>query len=393
MAAAALSAGLVVASWLAAADPIDPTLPHQVIVGEPNGPAPMDRLNQSRTGRSKTLLPRRPRVRWRKRVPGKIERNLAVDDRGSIVVSSTSHLSQVDKHGKLAYSLRLGSSFAVTGPVITSNGARLVVTADAEVVSVDATGHILWRRSLPVPGFARPASPLPTSDGGSVVAVNADVFRLEPDGAVRARASAGEEITCLLERSSRLLLVTSSGNVLGWSPPAAASRVGSLGGPPTAGAALIEPRTLVAVVDLRRLVELDLATRTRRVRFGHESLSLLGPPTITRAGETRVSTGDGLLLGHDADGKETLRVALEPGEIADGGASRSATRSSPSVLIDRAGSVGFARPGMDVGVATAAGRLQTADGAACVTPVSLVPAGERAMAVACRSGIVWLVSD
>jgi hypothetical protein len=392
--AIALGAALSVAAWLTLAQALDPTLPHRVIVGDAPGPAPMDRVDHARTGKASDPLPRRPRKLWRARVPGSIVHSLAVDHAGAIVVSSDSHLSQLSPRGKTLWTLRLGASPAATGPVITSSGARLVLTAEGEVVSVDASGKTQWRRVLPLGRAEQPAPPLPTSDGGCVVAIGQELFRLEPSGAVRTHTTLEERIQCVLRDGSALVVVTRTGNVFSYSPPSPPMQIGSLGGSPSGGALLAAARTLVAVVDSHRLVELNLLTGLRRLRLPDGPLSLAGPPAVLPTGATRLVSLDGLLLGHSATGKETLRVAVEPHEVAlDGGVATHSARGGPPVIVDSDGWAGYARPGKDVGVASPDGRLHTAAGAACVTPVSLVPAGKLKMALGCASGIVWLVGD
>jgi hypothetical protein len=326
-------------------------------------------------------------------VQGTVQHSVAVDRRGSIVVASTTHLSQISSNGKLSWALRLRSSPAATGPVLTSDGRRLVAT-ESELLSADADGQILWRRDLPSSGSGAPAPLLPTSDGGCTVPVGAHLFRMEPDGTVRDHAHVGEAILDVLGQGSSLVILTRSGAVLRWSPPADPNPLGSLGGPPTGGAALAAEQVLVAVVDSRRLVEFHLATGQRRVRVGEGRLMLDGQPAVTLRRETRVATLDGLLLGHDSAGKETLRVALAPRVSAgDGGVRVARSSRAPPLIVDSRGQVGFVRPGMDVGVVSADGKLSTAAGAACISAAGLVPAGRGRMAVACRSGIIWLVGD
>ena len=324
---------------------------------------------------------------------GTVQHSVAIDRHGSIVVASTTHLSQLSSNGELAWALRLGLSPAATGPVLASDGRRLVAT-ESELLSVDADGQVLWRQDLPASGSGAPASLLPTTDGGCMVPVGANLFRIEPDGTVRDHANVGETIQDVLGQGSSLVILTRSGSVLRWTPPADPNPVGSLGGPPTGGAALAAERLLVAVVDSRRLVELHLGTAQRRVRVSEGPLLLDGPPAVTPRGETRLASLDGLLLGHDATGKETLRVTAAPRALTgDGGTRLGRSTRGPPLVVDARGQIGFARPGVDVGVVSAAGKLSTAAGAACVSAASLVPAGRGTMAVACRSGIIWLVGD
>jgi len=394
VAAVAAAVGLVAGAWWASAEPLDPTLPHQVTVGPSPGPAPMSRLNGSRNGRSGNPLPRAPKSLWRARVPGSIVDDVAIDPQGAVVVGSTTHLAQIDPRGRVAWSFRLGTASAATGPVISSNGSRVLVTSEAELLVVRQDGRVRTRRSLPVRKSSRIPALLPVETGGVAVAVDAELLLLEADGDVRARASAPGSVQTLLHRPAGLVVVTRDGAVLGWAPPSPLSEIGSLGGNPSGGAVLVSDDTLVSVVDSRRLVALDLLSGVRRLLVPEAKLSFDGPPAVAADRQTLVVSWDGLLLRHDRKGRETLRLALEPTDLTlDGGVPAARSGDGAPLLVGRDGRIGFARPGLDVGVVGPSSSVQTAAGAACVTPASLVPAGPGRMVLACRSGIVWLVGS
>jgi hypothetical protein len=230
--------------------------------------------------------------------------------------------------------------------------------------------------------------------GGVAVAMGSELLLLESDGSVRTRASAPGAIQTLLRRSAGLVVLTRSGTVLGWAPPSPLTDIGSLGGSPSGGAVLVKGHTLVSVVDFRRLVALDLTSGVRRLLVPEGKISLDGPPALLAGEQTLVVSWDGLLLGHDGRGSETMRVALEPVDLTvDAGTPVGRSGDGAPLLVGRNGRVGFARPGVDVGVVAKDGTLRTAPGAACVAPVSLVSTGSQKMVLACRSGIVWLVGS
>ncbi len=394
VAAVAAATGLVAGAWWASAEPLDPTLPHQVTVGPSPGAAPMAGLNGSRNGRSEHPLPRAPKPRWRARVPGSIVHAVATDSQGAVVVGSTTHLTQVDAHGRVAWSLRLGTASAAAGPVISSDGSRVLVTSEGELLMVRRDGRVRSKRSLPVRKATRVPAPLPVETGGVALAVGAELLLLEADGDVRARASAPGTVLTLLHRPAGLVVLTRDGTVLGWTPPSPLTEIGSLGGNPSGGAVLVADDTLVSVIDFRRLVALDLVSGARRLLVPEAKLSFDGPPAVLPDRQTLVVSWDGLLLRHDRKGRETLRLALEPADLTlDGGVPAGRSGDGAPLLVGRDGRIGFARPGLDVGVVQPNHDVQTAAGAACVTPVSLVPAGPERMALACRSGIVWLVGS
>jgi hypothetical protein len=396
----ALLAGSVVAAaaW-SRAQPIDPTLPQQRIVGRPSAPASMMRLTPGRTGRSRSPLPLAPRVLWRTRAQGGIAHSVSVDARGAIVIaSSIAQIVQIDPHGKPEWTVHTGRGAPLTTPVITSDGTRVVVVPGPQLVGVDATGHVRFKRALPASGSSASfvAAPLPLDSGGVALSLGSTMIRVDPAGHVVSMADAPETVQALLGRSGSLLAVTRRGNVLSWRSPDAPSRVGSFGEQVDGWPALCSSHSICASVGHHRLVELDLDNGIRHVRLDDPSILLLGSPAISRTRETLTPTEDGLVLGHDARGKETLRVALIPGSLSpDGGALPSLVRRTtlPPVIVDSAGTLAFARPGLDAGIVTPAGDLHTAPGTACADPVGVAPAGSHRMVVACRSGLLWLLGD
>ena len=378
---------------VATARPIDPTLPHRIVAGPPGGPAPMDRIDPGRTGRTTTKLPKKPRVAWRARVPGGVEHPPVVDAAGRIfTAASVPQVSQVDKTGKLEWSARTGSSATAVPPAVASDASKWIVTAAGEVFAFDPRGAERFR--TPLPARAPTAALLPREDGGMVVAVQKHIQWLEQSGAVRSRASLETPAIALIGRGADVVVVSDTGVVYLWSPPAEPTRRGDFGGRVTGGP-LLSGSELLANVDDRRIVALDLATGTHHTRVAEGPFTLEGAPAVDRNGHTRSLTADGLLLGHDKSGKEAMRVALEPllgsadaGIARLGGASRGA-----AAVVDPDGTVGFAQPGLDAGIVTAAGEVRTAKGAACAEPVAVVPAGPKRLLVACRSGLLWMLTD
>ncbi len=397
--AAVVSAGLVAAASLAAAQPLDPTLPHELVVGLPAAPAAMLRLDPGRTGLSRSPLPVSPRVLWRARAQGGIEHSVGVDSTGAIVISSAiGQVVQIAPDGKTAWTVRTGRGAPLTTPVITSDGTRVVLVPGPALIGIDAKGHIRFKRALPAPGLARPhvGAPLPLPGGGLALSLGNRLIRVGPAGGIISTADAPETVQALLARGGSLLAVTQRGSVLSWQPPDGPSLIGSLGGTIDGWPALCSSRSLCASVDQHRLVELDLDTGIRHVRLDDSSISLLGSPAVTRGHETLTATTDGLVLGHDASGKELLHVALFSGTVAPGSkvAPMLVRRTTlPPLIVDRTGTLGFARPGLDAGVVTPAGDIHTAPGTACADPVGVTPAGPHRMVAACRSGLLWLVGD
>lgn len=360
------------------------------MVGPPRGAAPMQRIDGARSGKSQSALPTAPRVLWRARIQGGIAHPAVVDERGSVVVSSPiAVVTELGANGKTAWAARTGSSPPAVAPVLTSDGTRVVLTDAGDLLGFDPNGRQRFAVPLRVPASAAAADPLPLADGGLVVAGGRHVLRLDRGGSTRTRARVDANAVALLARGSATLIVTDRGDVYEWRSGAEPSKLGSFGGG-VSGAALHGSR-LIAVVDGKRLVDLDLVTSTRHERV-EIPRGLGGPPALGADGSTRVVTLDGLLLAHDRTGKETLRVALEPPTVlGDAGATGFASSASPPVIVDAKGNVGFVRPGLDAGVVDPAGSIHAATGAACLDPVGVTPAGPDRMLLACRSGVVFLL--
>lgn len=372
---------------------VDPTVGGSWVVGSPRGARPMDRVDAARSGRARDPLPSKPRILWRARIQGGVAQSVAVDARGAVIVSSPiATVTELSPAGKTAWTSKTGATPPATSPVLTSDGTRVVLTTGGELYGFDRTGRERFSLPLPLVATGRVTEPLPERDGGLVVAAGRSVIRVDRSGVVRASARLDSDVTALLGRGSETLIVTDRGDVLGWKPPAEPTELSSFGA--RVDGAALDGNRLCAVVDQKRLVDLDLATGTRFTRT-ENPLGLSGPPALVPGGTTRVVTLDGLLLAHDAKGEELLRVALEPPSmIGDGGASvLSASSASPPVVTDAKGRVGFVRPGLDAGVVDGAGNLRAAAGAACIDPIGIAPAGSGRMVLACRSGVVFLLGD
>lgn len=375
----------------ARAERIDPTLPIERAVGAPAGAQPMHRVDGARTGRSKTPLPTAPRVLWRARVTGGLDLPVAVDARQHVVAASPmSQLLELDDRGKLAWTLKTGNSAPVLGPVITTNGTRLVVTANAELWGAAPNGTLRIKRSLPLPSVRGGVPPLAARDGGVVLALPGTLLYLDASGDVQARAKQAEAPVSLIEQGGRTLIVTERGDVLEWKPPSEPTKLGSFGGRVDEGAALSSPNHLTAVVDHERLVDFKLSTKTRHIRLS-SSERLQGPPAILASGETRVATFSGLMLGHDRTGIETARAELEPS--TGGSTAIPGLFLPPPLVVDGKGRVVFVRPGLDAGVILESGEPKAAAGAACGDPLALAPAGPQRFLVACRSGLIVMVGQ
>jgi hypothetical protein len=388
----ALVAALAFGAVPAAAESIDPTLPSRRVVGPPAGAAPMWRVDAARTGRARGSFVASPKVLWRARITGGLDLTPVVDRRGHVIVATPgARLTELDEKGKVAWTTRTGSSSVVLGPLLTSDGTRVVVTATGNMLGVTSDGRVRFDVPLPVANVHGGAAPLATSDGGLVLAVAGQLLRFDSGGSISSRAPIAGPVASVLEQGARVLVVLAAGDVVEWKPPQEPTVIGSFGGRVEEGAALSSDHHLTAVVDQKRVVDLNLKTATRHVRV--ESTELLqGPPAIAKNGETRVASYSGLLLGHDRTGAETTRVALEPSPVLGGGAPALVGFAvAPPLVVDDGLKVAFARPGLDVGVVSRDGNVTSVKGAACGDPLAVLPAAKGQLLLACRSGLVMLL--
>ncbi len=383
------AAGLGLMAWTAPASAQhDPALPVHIVVGPPPGAHPMARTDPARTART-AELPSQPREIWNRGVRGGIEQVPAVDDHGNVILAtSTGELAQLGPDGTEQWRIGLGQqkSAATVSPVILSDGTRLVLNAMGEAWGVSPSGAKRFSESHGAAGRDSRVALLPRDDGSAVAAVWGRLIVIGSDGKVRDHAQIGEAIVgALIGTRDGIVATSDSGAVWLWAPPLSPRRIGSFQGSVREGVALADDRTLIAVVDRRRLVAMDRRTgalTTREVLAGME-----GPPAIGSGGTAFVATMGGVLVGMGA-AAEVLRVALSPQPAAGDDAGVVSYRSSPPVIVDRAGRVAFVRADGKVGVVAPDGAISAAQGMACYDPMGIVPAGPKRFLVACRAGTI-----
>jgi hypothetical protein len=249
------------------------------------------------------------------------------------------------------------------------------------------------------------------------VAAGNVLVEIDSDGVVRARtalderAAPGERAAgAVIEGpgpAGGALITTLSGYVYRFRPPAQPRRIGSFGGATPRGAALADDRTLLAIVDSKRLVALDLPTGTAHVRTS--GLAFDGPPAVSAPDDTTstripalamVGTQLGMLLGVDAMGNERTHAQLDklpvlpPGSLSlSGSFVQVELKPSPPVVVDALGRVAFVRFNGRAGVVAPDGHVEIASERVCAAPVAVLPGGERRMLVACHDGGLWMYGE
>jgi outer membrane protein assembly factor BamB len=411
--AAALAVAAALPSAAARGNTIDLSMPRTVIVGAPRGAAPSDRFDGARTGRAHTRLPAVPVELWRRHVSGNIDVSPVVDAADAIVVAlNIPEIVKLAPDAREIWRARLGNAAALAPPVLLSDGTVAVVTAAGIAWGFTPAGTLRFSTPLGVSRRETDTVPLALRGGGLLVAAGNAVVALDADGVIRARAaidprnSAGEHAAgAVVEGPDGALVTTVSGSVYRFRPPAQPRKIGSLGGTVGKGAVLADERTLLAVVDGRRLVALDLPTGTAHIRAA--GLSLDGPPTVAN-GLAFVGTPIGLLLGVDGSGNERAHVLLDkaPPPLVLGPPTAAApplaaqptfipadAKPSPPVVVDPSGRVGFVRGNGRAGVVSPNGKVEVVSERICAAPVAVLPGGDRRMLVACHDGGLWMFGE
>jgi outer membrane protein assembly factor BamB len=422
--AAALALAATLPAAAARGDNLDLSMPRTIVVGAPRGAAPSERLDGARTGRTRTSLPSSPVELWRRHVSGNIDVSPVVDATDAVIVALT--IPEIVKIGPDARELwraRLGNAAALASPILLSDGTIAVVTSAGIAWGFTPAGALRFSTHLGVPRREADTAPLALSDGGFVVAAGNALVELDADGTIRARAvldernTAGERaVGAVVEGPDGALVTTASGSVYRFRPPAQPRKVGSFGGTVSRGAILADDRTLLAVVDGRRLVALDLPTGTAHVRTG--GIALDGPPTCgppesgprltgheggalqaPGGGLTFVGSQIGMLLGVDASGNERAHVMLDKAlPISAAGAVGTSflptdVKPSPPVVVDASGRVAFVRGNGRAGVVAPSGRVEVVAERLCPGPIAVLPAGFRRLLFACHDGGLWMFGE
>ncbi len=386
LAVAAVAAGCAVAVH-ADAQLVSPGHPLTVVVGTPTATCPAEQVDGSRRALSRSELPQGTlRIAWRRSIPPAIEHAPLVSDEGIFVFGARGDLVILNKDGSERRRIALGAGPLGPGALL-SDGTVVTVTAGGEAVGVQH-GKVRFRTPVSERS-ARPVAPLPLDDGGVVVAAGyapagpaagesgssgragSVLAALDADGHVRWRGNLAADIVWpLVATASGVAAVTASGDVFVWRPGTAPARAGSFDGGLDGGAAAIDGRTLVGVVDARRLVALDLVNQSTRVLFAVARGALLGPPAIgkdaivalevTPAG-TRV-----LVIDPSGAAAPTSISSTAPLVEPDGTIAPAWLPVHTAVLVDGAGRAAFGSPEGHVGVIAgpgpAAGRGAAGEG-------------------------------
>ncbi|CAN5924575.1 hypothetical protein BH11MYX4_BH11MYX4_31700 [soil metagenome] len=402
----AVVGGVVVHLGDADAQRLDPRRPSVFVVGSPGGASPTTRGDGRRTGVSKELLPAGVlHVAWRKTIGLTIDQPALVGPDGMLaIVTARGDVVFLDESGEERG--RASSGTTSVGPAtMTSDGTVVFMSSAGDAVGV--------RRASPRPRFVTRvggernlrAAPLSLDDGGVVVATATDLVVLDAEGNVRARVSLPETPAApLLASGDRVIAVTTTGAVYGWTPGREPFRLGSFGAPIDGGAALGDANTLIAVIEGNHLVELDLTRAARSTRSVAAQGLYLGPPSVraVAAGGTLATllaqtASRAFVVTLDPGGQETARApiaTLTPITLPDGGPAALVARPHTGPIVDPRGAIAFAAPDGHVGMVAPDGAVDTLGELICTQNArsagiaGLTPFGRGAFAITCEGGVI-----
>jgi hypothetical protein len=386
---------------------IDPRRPSVFVVGSPGGASPTLRGDARRTGSTQDILPSGLlRIAWRKTIGLSIEQAALVSSDGmlAIVTASRGDVIFLDADGEEKARVSAGAS-AVGPATMTSDGTVVFATSAGDAVGI--------KRTSPRPRYvtriggernAR-AAPLSLDDGGVVLATGTDLVVLDAEGNVRSRISLPETPAApLLASGDKVIAVSATGAVYGWTPGRESVRLGTFGAPIDGGAALADASTLVAVIEGNHLVELDLTRGARTSRSIASQGLYLGPPSVRTAPGGVLATllaqtaSRAFVVSIDPGGQETARApiaTLTPKTLADGGPAPLVASAHTGPLVDARGAVAFAAPeDGHIGVVGPEGAVDTLGELICTRTsrsagiAGLTALGRGAFAVTCESGAV-----
>jgi hypothetical protein len=374
---------LLVAGGLAARE-VDPTLPL---------PLAMDPVMISRrSSLGDALLPRSASVVFRLRVAAALARApTATRERTILLAHAEPLLAEYDGRGRVVWAARLGPSPAAASPFVFADGTRAVVTEGGELLGFSRRGRAVSRERLPFGTIGPSLLIEPTADGGLLIAEGQQLVRLDATGTVVSDVRLGVEVRALLSdidlpggpgrKAPKPLVVSAAGSVFELTADGRASPRSRFSGAVTA-AVRLDTRRLLAVIDDRRLVELDVIDDTERLRAETPDLELSGILAVNRAGESRVLASGDFLLAYDSRLEERFRVSLsQPGGTPSAG-------TLPELLLDRAGTALVVGPGVGAISVAADGLTTRIDGSACPEPLRPAVLSSGSIVIACRSGIL-----
>ena len=342
-------------------------------------------IDAQNSGSVRVPLPRSPAPSFHVKLSAPISRPPVGDAQGRLVVAhGAGKLSQLGPEGRLEWSARVGPDSEASAPVIARDETRWLITQAGEAVGFAPAGRELYRESVPGLTESRDVELIPLEAGGLALSSARQLAELDRRGKLRWLAQAKEPLVVVLEAGGTLIGVTSSGQVLRRDAEGNLVSVAELGGRVTSASIAPDQRRLLAIVDPGALVELNIATGLRRTLFSETVLPLTSFSVGTR-GELRL-LASGRLIAFDARGQESFRALVSGGPAP-------MSNTGPLPLVDSSGFTAVNLPDTGLLLVAANGEVQAVSGSACSEPLRPTPVGSRKLALSCRSGLVFGLSD
>jgi hypothetical protein len=266
---------------------------------------------------------------------------------------------------------------------------RAVLTQGGEVLGFSRRGRPLLRARLPFSTLDSTLLLEPTRDGGLVLAEGRRVVRLDATGSVVSDTRIDADVRALLPSvgpngvASKTLIVGEGGRVFELAADGRCLPRSRFGGPVTAVARLGATR-LLAVIDERRLVELDVLGDATWTRAESPDLELSKVFAVNQSGETRVLGGADFLVAYDENQQERFRVALSPPGVA----AATGVDVSSEFLLDPSGATLVTRPGLGAIAIAPDGHVSRVECSSCTEPLRPAWLDDKSVVLACRSGVL-----
>lgn len=376
----ALCAALQLSTVPAAlADVVVPGEPRRFVVGDARGAASVTGISLARDRRTSLPPPRSPRVARSVHVEGGVTCEMLADDDGRVIVAGVGTSTELTPEGKIERRSSHGVGQA-RHLALLNDGTRVVLTDEPRLAAWSPGGAP--RFSLrPAHASTTVGGLLPLWDGGVLVLLGSSVHAYSAAGELRRRLELPERAQTALRNGEELVVVGARGGVYRWRGHGELELelVASVPSP-VLDAALVGHGTLVTLSSNDSLVHVDLARRRAEPLSG-------GPG----APGSRWALLEDMLLG--SAGGRLIVLRADPSRVPPLRELLARAGFEASWLSSATGSAALAAPAEPLRVLHDDGGVREVGDVRCDDPISLIPTGPRRLALACRSGRVWLIED
>jgi hypothetical protein len=416
-----------------------------LIVDAPGGEVATEHVDARRTNASPDPLPSDAlRIVWSRQIHPMDHPPVIARDGTIIVLGKQGEATLIHRDGTDRGHVAMGPG-PMSAPALLADGTLVAINAAGDLVGVRGTSVVFRTHLGATPGgpaiepphvhrphLRRPsgggepasvtrASTLPLADGGLAVAWDHELVSLDAEGTVRSRASSPVIVAVpLVATAEGVAFAADSGDVFEWNLRGSIDPVsarGSFGGPVDGVAVGEDGRHLLAVVRGSHLASLDLGTGTVETRASTsgafaDALALAGKVAFL---QELTATGT-RVLAVDRDGRgvpfQIMLASHGAFGLPDAGATGAVFAPTQTFLVaDPTGAVAYATVDGHVGVATPTAKVELGP-LPCGAPASpsagpfgprvraatgfagLLPAGPRALLIACESGqLSWVTGQ